>query len=517
MSAGSRSLASRRGQPLDLNAGDVFTCPLCQRKLRIKVAKTGRRVGSKYTNCDNPDHDEFWRWFGANQATSSRVPQANATRSQDLNTRECRDEHCHSTLVNRHCTQVKCKRHCISSGGCSCAGHRPISAPAPVPLLASALAPALRWRGSFLDDLTSVTNDFRPPPNTITPNALELQFRASHPHWFRSLSPPPVPLSPFPISFVFVDFAHQGKPAITQAIKAYSWNWIHPGNQPYEAYSIDYFQWMPVPSGYAHDLHHQRRLLIRSRGVAGSDEDAQIAMLLAQHDTEGQLPPPTSTNPRHPPPMHHRPQSSPVTSTTSAKHRFTELKPTVPAKRRLTKLGDTQLSIKQEKLENVIVEIDDSSDEEERVRKERQRVREGMSKRMTGFKGRFRLNASEVPSTSPSPLVSPVNPTANFTFRAFEATSTSPPAGSFEYDKKNSHYPFSWTAGQLLKPGKQQKSAKDALSFGSSTQILECLNLNGDFVTFAQGQGLEASKHTSSCIQIGTENCRQSVQIASVH
>ncbi|KAJ7863387.1 hypothetical protein B0H13DRAFT_2565256 [Mycena leptocephala] len=369
MSAGSRSLASRRGQPLDLNAGDVFTCPLCQRKLRIKVAKTGRRVGSKYTNCDNPDHDEFWRWFGANQASSSRLslPQANATQSQDIDTRECRDEHCHSTLVNRCCTQVKCKRHCISSGGCSCAGHRPVSAPAPVPLLASALAPAPRWHGSFLDDLTSVTNDFRPPPNTIMPNTLELQFRASHPHWFRSPSPPAVPPSPFPISLVLVDFARQGKPAIIQTIKAYSWNWIRPGNQPYEVYSIDYFQWMLVPSGYVHDLHRRRRLLIRSRGVTSSDEDAQIAMLLDQDDAEEELPPPTLTNPRHLPPMHHRPQSSPGTSTTTAKCRFTELKSAVPAKRHFTKLGDTH--IKQEKLENVIVEIDDSSDEEERVRK----------------------------------------------------------------------------------------------------------------------------------------------------
>ncbi|KAJ7869079.1 hypothetical protein B0H13DRAFT_2557906 [Mycena leptocephala] len=379
MSAGSRSLTSRRGQPLDLNAGDAFTCPLCQRKLRIKVAKTGRWVGSKHTNCDNPDHDEFWRWFGANQATSSRVPQANATQSQDLNTRECRDEHCHSTLVNRHCTQVKCKRHCISSGGCSCTGHRPVSAPAPVPLPISAQAPfllpvsapapALRWHGSFLDDLASVTRDFGPPRNTIMHNTQEQRFRASQPHWFRSPSPPVVPPSPFPISLVLVDFARQGKRAIIQTIKAYSWNWIRPGNQPYEVYSIDYFQWMLVPSGYVHDLHRRRRLLIRSRGVTSSDEDAQIAMLLDQDDAEEELPPPTSTNPRHLPPMHHRPQSSLGTSTTTAKRRFTELKPTVPAKRRLTKLGDTQLSIKQEKLENIIVEIDGSSDEEERVRK----------------------------------------------------------------------------------------------------------------------------------------------------
>ncbi|KAJ7832373.1 hypothetical protein B0H13DRAFT_2429886 [Mycena leptocephala] len=174
-----------------------------------------------------------------------------------------------------------------------CAGHRPVSAPAPVPLPISAQAPsllpvsapapALRWHGSFLDDLASVTRDFGPPRNTIMYNTQDQRFRTSHPHWFRSPSPPVVPLSPFPISLVLVDFARQGKPAITQTIKAYSWNWIRPGNQPYEVYSIDYFQWMLVPSGYVHDLHRRRRLLIRSRGVTSSDEDAQIAMLRTLH------------------------------------------------------------------------------------------------------------------------------------------------------------------------------------------------------------------------------------------
>ncbi|KAJ7935749.1 hypothetical protein B0H13DRAFT_1853862 [Mycena leptocephala] len=39
-----------------------------------------------------------------------------------------------------------------------------------------------------------------------------------------------------------------------------------------------------------------------------------------------------------------------------------------PPKRRLTKLDDMQRSIKQEKLDNIVIEIDDASDEEETVR-----------------------------------------------------------------------------------------------------------------------------------------------------
>jgi hypothetical protein len=115
---------------------------------------------------------------------------------------------------------------------------------------------------------------------------------------------------------------------------------------------------MLVPSGYVHDLHRRRRLLIRSRGVTSSDEDAQIAMLLDQDHTEEQLPPPPSIGPHSPP----QPLS------TSAKRRFMELEPAVPAKRRLTKLNDIQHPIKQEKLKNDVIEID-SSDEEDTVQK----------------------------------------------------------------------------------------------------------------------------------------------------
>jgi hypothetical protein len=106
---------------------------------------------------------------------------------------------------------------------------------------------------------------------------------------------------------------------------------------------------MPVPSSYVYDLHRRRHLLIRSRDVTGSDEDAQIAILLAQDDAEKRLPPPTFT-------------------LTTAKRRFVELKVDVPPKRRLTKLDDMQRSIKQEKLDNIVIEIDDASDEEETVR-----------------------------------------------------------------------------------------------------------------------------------------------------
>jgi hypothetical protein len=84
---------------------------------------------------------------------------------------------------------------------------------------------------------------------------------------------------------------------------------------------------------------------------------------------------------------------------------------------------------------------------------------------MTSFTGRFRLNASQVPSSSRSPLVSPLNPTANFTFQAFQSALPSPPAGSFEYDKIHSNYPWSWDSWSAFEAWKTSEERKYCIEF----------------------------------------------------
>ncbi|KAJ7256317.1 hypothetical protein C8J57DRAFT_1344415 [Mycena rebaudengoi] len=356
------SLSSRRAVPPSHTNDNICACPHCSRLLQIKTAKGGRSPGSRYLHCNNPVHKDYWRWFGPEPATrsptaaasspvlaalgsSSHTPASlvDSSLTPAIHATMCRDAHCQSTLVNRNCIQKKCKRHCMSSGGCSCAGHHPttsVSAPLSVSAPPALSAPAVhhRWRGSFVDDLAALAPDFTPTP-TIMRSRQEELYRSTHPHWFESpsltLAPPPPP-SPFPISVVLVDFARHGHSATVHSINVSSWTWIRPGTQPYEAYSADYFRWMPVPASYPHNLRRQRRLLIRSRGITGSNEDEHIARLLSEADSDTDQLFPLSLYPL-------------ATSSTHSAHPH----------------------VKRHISETDIIEIDDSSDEEQPPRKKR--------------------------------------------------------------------------------------------------------------------------------------------------
>ncbi|KAJ7806690.1 hypothetical protein B0H14DRAFT_2610257 [Mycena olivaceomarginata] len=180
-------------------------------------------------------------------------------------------------ITNKKCHRRQCKWHCMASGGCSCPGHHPSLGAPPQDT-------SPRLSASFLNALSAAADIYAPRPSTIINEATtnEQKLRITHPHWFSSPTPSPARPSSLPIAFTLIDFAYDQKPAIVRAMHSSHWDWVSPGDRPYDTYSIQFSRWMPVEAAYSHSLRDHRRILIRSRGVTGSDEDVHIATLVAE-------------------------------------------------------------------------------------------------------------------------------------------------------------------------------------------------------------------------------------------
>ncbi|KAF7372243.1 hypothetical protein MVEN_00083800 [Mycena venus] len=260
---------------------------VCRRELRRKTAKKEPRAGKDYLCCDDVSHlNEFWRWFPRSparpsslsapaQPSSSSAPPAPPSSSQNTHvTSPCAHDTC---IVNKKCRCKQCKRHCVASGGYRCPGHHP-------PPDAPPQDTTPRLSASFLNALSAAVDIFTPHPSTLITQAAtdEQKLRVTHPHWFSSPTPSPARPSSLPITFTLVDFAYDQKPAILRAMHSSNWDWVRPGDRPYDAYSVAFSRWMPVEAAYSHNLRHRQRILIRSRGVTRSDEDVHIATLVAE-------------------------------------------------------------------------------------------------------------------------------------------------------------------------------------------------------------------------------------------
>ncbi|KAF7332860.1 hypothetical protein MVEN_02391000 [Mycena venus] len=193
----------------------------------------------------------------------------------------------------KKCRRKQCKRHCVASGGCQCPGHHP-------PPDAPTQDTTPRLSTSFLNALSAAVEVFTPRPSKPITQATtdEQKLHVTHPHWFSSPTPSPARPSSLPIAFTLVDFAYDQKLAIVHAMHSSNWDWVHPGDRPYDAYSVEFSRWMPVEAAYSHSLHHRQCILIRSRGVTGIDEDVHIATLVAEVQVyENKLPFITHTPP----------------------------------------------------------------------------------------------------------------------------------------------------------------------------------------------------------------------------
>ncbi|KAJ7791344.1 hypothetical protein B0H14DRAFT_2625073 [Mycena olivaceomarginata] len=215
-------------------------------------------------------------------------------------------------IANKKCHRGQCKRHCVASGGCSCPGHHP--SPDAPPQNTSP-----RLSASFLNALSAAADIYAPRPSTIVTEATtnEQKLRITHPHWFSSPTPSPARPSSLPIAFTLIDFAYDQKPAIVRAMHSTNWDWVCPGDWLYDTYSVEFSCWMPVEAAYSHSLRDRRRILIRSRGVTGSDADVHIATLVAEirvHENKlpsvAHAPPPPRPLRLPASPSQHRPVSS---------------------------------------------------------------------------------------------------------------------------------------------------------------------------------------------------------------
>ncbi|KAJ7797939.1 hypothetical protein B0H14DRAFT_3493083 [Mycena olivaceomarginata] len=169
-------------------------------------------------------------------------------------------------IANKKCRRRQCKRHCVASGGCSCPGHHPSPDAPPQDT-------SRRLSASFLNALSAAADIYAPRPSTIATEATtnEQKLRITHPHWFSSPTLSPARPYSLPIAFTLIDFVYNQKPAIVRAMHSSHWDWVHPGDRPYDAYSI---QFSPFATTGA--------ILICSRGITGSDEDVHIATLVAE-------------------------------------------------------------------------------------------------------------------------------------------------------------------------------------------------------------------------------------------
>ncbi|KAK7013026.1 hypothetical protein R3P38DRAFT_3581695 [Favolaschia claudopus] len=180
----------------------------------------------------------------------------------------CSETGCPSNVVNKDCTQVKCRRHCVSSGGCRCSGHS-----------------SQRLDDAFFSEFANT-----PPPAIPPSDNQESRYRIHTPI-----------VQPSSISFTLVDFHKTGHRGLVTAITSQGLWWSRPGDRRYEVFSPDFARWMEVEPTYAHDLRTRRRVLIRSPGVDGLDQDEHIAALLSEHREEDVChPTPTSSRPRRP-------------------------------------------------------------------------------------------------------------------------------------------------------------------------------------------------------------------------
>ncbi|KAJ7757820.1 hypothetical protein B0H14DRAFT_3511820 [Mycena olivaceomarginata] len=233
----------------------------CRCELRRKTAKAGLRAGQDYICCDDMSHpNEFCRWFPRSPIKLFYTSAAFklSYHSQLLHLLYCpRLPPARKTLVQDH--------------------H-------------ASMAPVI---ASFLDALSAAVNTFTPRPSTLIMQATtdEQKLCVTHPHWFSSPTPSPAHPSSLPITFTLVDFAYNQKPAIVRAMHSSNWDWVRPGDRPYDTYSADFNCWMPVEAAYSHNLRHHQRILIRSRGVIDSNEDVHIATLVGEVQVyENELP-----------------------------------------------------------------------------------------------------------------------------------------------------------------------------------------------------------------------------------
>ncbi|KAK7057476.1 hypothetical protein R3P38DRAFT_2841208 [Favolaschia claudopus] len=212
---------------------------------------------------------------------SHRLPR-HLIRSHPRQRRPCSENGCDLTNVNKDCSRRKCKRHCLSSGGCAC--HQSQTTPA--------LSPAFNLS----------TLPFTAPPRLPhrQHDDQESRFRLSHPHWFQMTPSPPAPAPQESVSFTLIDFAESGRPGTVQTVTTSSDWWIRPGNMPYETYSTTYLRWMPVEASYAHEVRRGRRILIRAPGIDGSNQDLHIATLLLEDETLNTRLAPRSSRPPRP-------------------------------------------------------------------------------------------------------------------------------------------------------------------------------------------------------------------------
>ncbi|KAK7029186.1 hypothetical protein R3P38DRAFT_2524733 [Favolaschia claudopus] len=268
-------------------------CPytFCGRPLEVKTCVNGTNRGRDYVCCKSKLHSVFWRYAVKRSAQPQRLAIASSTRetapASHSVSRRCEEVNCSSTKVNKCCSKRKCKAHCLSSGGCDVAGHRPAPYSRPLPPPAP----------SFLDGLNLLAYASQPLPPAPYIDPREAHYRREFPHWFQEPSPSPpravLGTQPSPLLVTVVDFAKDREPGTVFVFEQTSRKWIRPGSQPYECYSTEFARWMQVKPGYPHQLHPHCRLLIKARGVVGSDEEHHIAMLAAEErnrDSDNDLP-----------------------------------------------------------------------------------------------------------------------------------------------------------------------------------------------------------------------------------